>query len=107
MTYLPYGAIEAFDCERVAIVLPSSAYKEGQYPESIVVHHSAGLNATPVKFGIEYVPKEVREKLAAEKAKLRELVFDMLVDEERGHNDDGTFYDHVERANELGVRFDG
>lgn len=47
------------------------------------------------------------EKLEAENAKLRELIFDMLVDEERGHNDDGTFYEHVERANELGVGFRG
>lgn len=46
------------------------------------------------------------KRLQEENAKLRELVFDMLVDEELGHNDDGTFYDHVERANELGVRFD-
>lgn len=36
---------------------------------------------------------------------LRELVYDMLVDEERGHNDDLTFYEHVKRANELGVKW--
>lgn len=45
------------------------------------------------------------EHLEAENAKLRELVYDMLVDEERGHNDDLTFDEHVERANELGVKF--
>ena len=48
-----------------------------------------------------------RRQLKAENAKLRGLIFDMLVDEERGHNDDGTYYEHAERANELGVRFDG
>lgn len=42
-------------------------------------------------------------RLRREDAKLRELVYDMLVDEERGHNDDSTFYEHVERANELGI----
>lgn len=36
---------------------------------------------------------------------LRELVYDMLEDEERGHNDDLTFYEHVKRANELGVEW--
>jgi len=40
---------------------------------------------------------------AAEINKLRELVYDMLVDEERGHDDDLTFYEHVERAKELGI----
>ena len=43
------------------------------------------------------------DRLMAENAKLRELVYDMLEDEERGHNDELTFYEHVERANELGV----
>ena len=42
-------------------------------------------------------------KYKAENAKLRELVYDMLVDEERGHNDDGTFYEHVRLAKELGI----
>lgn len=36
---------------------------------------------------------------------LRELIYDMLEDEERGHNDDSTFYEHVKRANELGVKW--
>ena len=39
----------------------------------------------------------------AENAKLRELILDMLVDEERGHNDDGTYYEHVRLAKELGI----
>ena len=46
-------------------------------------------------------------ELEAENAKLRELVYDMLQDEERGHNDELTFGEHVERANELGVGLDG
>jgi len=46
-------------------------------------------------------------KLNEEHVKLRELVYDMLEDEERGHNDDSTFYEHVERVNELGVEFRG
>ena len=46
-------------------------------------------------------------RLYEENAKLRELVYDMLEDEERGHNDDSTFYEHVERVNELGVEFRG
>lgn len=36
---------------------------------------------------------------------LRELIYDMLKDEERGHNDDSIFYEHVKRANELGVKW--
>ena len=36
---------------------------------------------------------------------LRELVYDMLEDEECGHNDDLTFYEHVKRANELGIEW--
>lgn len=45
--------------------------------------------------------------LEDENAKLRELIFDMLVDEERGHNDDDTYYEHVRLAKELGVEFRG
>lgn len=47
------------------------------------------------------------DSIKEENAKLRELVYDMLQDEERGHNDELTFDEHVERANELGVRLDG
>ena len=43
------------------------------------------------------------ERLKAENAKLRELVYDMLEDEERGHNDEPTFDGHVVRACKLGV----
>ena len=43
------------------------------------------------------------DRLISENAKLRELIFDMLVDEERGHNDDDTYYEHVRRANGLGI----
>lgn len=47
------------------------------------------------------------DQIKTENAKLRELVYDMLVDEERGHNDELTFDEHVKRANELGVEFRG
>lgn len=50
---------------------------------------------------------ENARQIMGENAKLRELVYDMLQDEERGHNDELTFDEHVERANELGVRLDG
>lgn len=43
------------------------------------------------------------DRLISENAKLRELIFDMLVDEERGHNDDDTYYEHVRLANGLGI----
>ena len=45
------------------------------------------------------------EESQAENAELRELVYDMLEDEERGHNDDRTFDEHVERAREMGVEW--
>ena len=41
--------------------------------------------------------------LKTENAKLRDLILDMLVDEERGHNDDDTYYEHVRLAKELGI----
>lgn len=47
------------------------------------------------------------DAVESENAKLRELVYDMLQDEERGHNDELTFDEHVERADELGVRLYG
>ena len=43
------------------------------------------------------------EELLAENAKLRELIYDFIVDEERGHNDDVTFREHVIRAHEYGI----
>ena len=57
--------------------------------------------------GTGYVRLVEYEKLESENAMLRELVFDMLVDEERGHNDDNTFDEHVRAAKELGVEVDG
>ena len=53
--------------------------------------------------GATYVPIEDGKAVRDENAKLRELVYDMLQDEERGHNDELTFDEHVERANELGI----
>ena len=73
MPVLPYGAIYGFDCERVVIILPTIVYEEGEYPEVIVAHHVDGLSATPVRLGIEYVPKDSDK---AENAKLRALVRD-------------------------------
>jgi hypothetical protein len=43
------------------------------------------------------------DRLEDENAKLCELILDMLVDEERGHNDDDTYYEHVRLAKELGI----
>lgn len=43
---------------------------------------------------------------SAENAKLRELVYDMLEDEEHGHNDDMTFREHVIRAHKYGIAKD-
>lgn len=47
-----------------------------------------------------------RDRIKAENAKLCELILDMLVDEERGHNDDDTYYEHVRLAKELGIEVD-
>jgi len=44
--------------------------------------------------------------LEDENEKLRELILDMLVDEERGHNDDDTYYEHVRLAKELRIEID-
>ena len=46
------------------------------------------------------------DRIKAENAKLRELIFDMLVDEERGHNDDDMYYEHVRLAKELRIEVD-
>ena len=46
------------------------------------------------------------EAVEAENAKLRDLIYDIIVDEERGHNDDGTFREHVIRAHEYGIAQD-
>lgn len=45
---------------------------------------------------------EVRS-LKGENAKLRDLIFDILVDEERGNTEEGTYYEHVRLAKELGI----
>ena len=47
-----------------------------------------------------------RERIKAENEKLRELIIDMLVDEERGHNDDDTYYEHVRLAQKLGIEME-
>lgn len=43
------------------------------------------------------------DALKAENAKLRDLIFDMLVDEERGSTEESTYYEHVRLAKELGI----
>lgn len=42
-------------------------------------------------------------KAEADNAELRYLIFDMLVDEERGNTEENTFYEHVRLAKELGI----
>lgn len=42
-------------------------------------------------------------RLEAENAKLRDLIFDMLVDEERGSTEESTYYEHVRLAKDLGI----
>ena len=49
--------------------------------------------------------EEVRN-LKKENERLRELIYDIIVDEERGHNDDRTFREHVSRAHEYGIAQD-
>lgn len=44
-------------------------------------------------------------RLREENDKLRELISDMLLDEDWGHNDDNTFFEHNKRASELGIKF--
>lgn len=43
------------------------------------------------------------ERLCDENDQLRELIYDFIIDEERGHNDDVTFREHVIRAHEYGI----
>lgn len=43
------------------------------------------------------------DQLKADNAKLREFIYDLIIDEERGHNDDVTFREHVIRAHEYGI----
>ena len=37
--------------------------------------------------------------------RLHDLIFDMLLDEERGNTEENTFYEHVRLAKELGIEF--
>lgn len=46
------------------------------------------------------------DRLKEENSKLRELIMDMLYDEECGHNSDDTFLEHNSRALELGTGFE-
>lgn len=43
------------------------------------------------------------DQLKAENDRLREFIYDLIIDEERGHNDDVTFREHVIRAREYGI----
>jgi hypothetical protein len=62
------------------------------------------LMAESIHMGVEVkVAADKLDRLEAENAKLRDLIFDILVDEERGHNDDDTYYEHVRLANGLGI----
>lgn len=53
--------------------------------------------------GIPYDLRKIADEMEAENAKLRELIFDMLVDEERGSTEENTYYEHVRLAGELGI----
>lgn len=50
-----------------------------------------------------FVTTTAYEKLKDENAKLRDLIFDMLVDEERGNTEESTYYEHVRLAKDLGI----
>ena len=50
--------------------------------------------------------KIMLEQAESENAELKELILYMLVDEERGHNDDDTYFEHVRLAKELGIEVD-
>lgn len=47
-----------------------------------------------------------RDRIKAQNAKLRDLIFDMLVDEERGNTEEDTYYEHVKLAKDLGIEVD-
>jgi hypothetical protein len=47
--------------------------------------------------------REALRYARAENAKLRDLIFDILVDEERGSTEENTYYEHVRLARELGI----
>lgn len=44
--------------------------------------------------------------LRNENEKLREFIYELIVDEERGHNDGRTFHEHVIRAHKYGIAQD-
>ena len=70
-----------------------------EFPTCVHVTKTTGT----MTHGATYVPIEDGKAVRAENSKLRELILDMLADEERGHNDDGTYYEHVRLAKELGI----
>ena len=73
------------------------------------IHHiksdSIAVDGRDTFVPLRHVSKQRRRifELEDENAKLCELILDMLVDEERGHNDDDTYYEHVRLAKELGI----
>jgi hypothetical protein len=64
--------------------------------------HAILHNITRLRERVHEVAAD-RDRIKAENAKLRNLILDMLVDEERGHNDDDTYYEHVRLAKGLGI----
>ena len=82
------------------------------YGETCRIHHikadSIAIDGRDTFVPLRHVSKQRRRifELEDENAKLRELILDMLVDEERGHNDDDTYYEHVRLAKELGIEVD-
>ena len=67
-----------------------------------ILEHQLNANMLSMPYDVYFELKA----LERENTKLRELVYDMLQDEERGHNVDLTFEEHVKRANELGVELE-
>ena len=77
--------------------------------ETCRIHHiksdSIAVDGRDTFVPLRHVSKQRRRifELEDENAKLCELILDMLVDEERGHNDDDTYYEHVRLAQKLGI----
>lgn len=82
------------------------------YGETCRIHHikadSIAVDGRDTFVPLRHVSKQRRRifELENENAELRELITDILVDEERGHNDDDTYYEHVRLAKELGIEVD-
>jgi hypothetical protein len=82
------------------------------YGETCRIHHikadSIAVDGRDTFVPLRHVSKQRRRifELEDENAKLRELILDMLVDEERGHNDDDTYYEHVRLAQKLGIEIE-